>query len=218
MLSNRSYSGHNSSKNTLPNMTESDPCIHGDGKYSFIDVSQLQKCGFNKVDQGQQSNIHKKLKNFAAFGVHLILFVTHKGSLTPTTCTDLEYLSSKICDKQVPVICVILGCENDRVIDNWQCKNQKMLSAYRNINIKRILGIKNADNWSDSMGKLWQVIEEYSMIPSIVVNDDQLTYSTRAQSYGLAKGLPPSNAKAVRAGMQKSPAEDGKVGVHTKFR
>ncbi|CAM4838778.1 unnamed protein product, partial [Rotaria magnacalcarata] len=128
LLSGQNYSTKYLSNNIPPSLPETDPCIYADRKYSFIDVSQLQQTGFNKIDQGQQSSIHKRT----------------------------------------------------------------------------ILGIKIRDNCSESIDKLWQAIEQYSKIPSIVMNDDQIMYSTFEQSYGFGAASRSSGTKDIGVNIQKS--------------
>ncbi|CAF2134976.1 unnamed protein product [Rotaria magnacalcarata] len=120
LLSGQNYSTKYLSNNIPPSLPETDPCIYADRKYSFIDVSQLQQTGFNKIDQGQQSSIHKR------------------------------------------------------------------------------------DNCSESIDKLWQAIEQYSKIPSIVMNDDQIMYSTFEQSYGFGAASRSSGTKDIGVNIQKS--------------
>ncbi|CAF2120132.1 unnamed protein product [Rotaria magnacalcarata] len=123
LLSGQNYSTKYLSNNIPPSLPETDPCIYADRKYSFIDVSQLQQTGFNKIDQGQQSSIHKRLKNYAEVGIHLILFVVHTGSLSSTACDDLDYLLLKICAKEVPIIFAVVGCKNNQDIQRWEYEN-----------------------------------------------------------------------------------------------
>lgn len=209
-LTEQNYSVGCSTTDVLFGIRETDPHIHDGCTYTFIDLTLGGKLSLFETDEGRHSDVCKNLNNYLKLGIHLVLFVTYNEALNPTVYDDFHFVVSTVSDKQIPMICVMLDCENERDIQRWTKKNHNFFVDEK-MYFRTIFGINNKNQRSKSIHNIWKKIEEHSLTPSIPIDDHHA--SRNPEHCRASFETPSANRNAASVIKQKPPKTEGKLSL-----
>lgn len=135
--------------------------------YSFIDIPRNFQEDVCTINQEQLPRVQKKLQGYVDAGIHLILFVTHPGSLDRVICDNLKYLLPMINSEAVAVVCIVYRFDN-KYIERWKQDNATILHNCK-INFGNIVGLKDMND-SKSVEGIWKIIEDCSTNHDAAIN------------------------------------------------
>ncbi|KAG6890213.1 hypothetical protein C0995_010224 [Termitomyces sp. Mi166 len=99
------------------------------------DIIAWDTAGLNEAERGKVSHKQamKNIRNLVGKlddGLSLLVYVIRGWRLSTVLKTNYDIFVTGLCQRQVPVVLVVTGCENDSPMDNWWTQNERVLDAH----------------------------------------------------------------------------------------
>ncbi|CAF1103234.1 unnamed protein product [Didymodactylos carnosus] len=105
------------------------PVSKGEVPYHFLDTAGLNETEKGRVKSKDAVQNILKLLQHSKNGMNLLIYVRRIGTIIQTDKDNYEMFCDIVTNHQIPVICVITGCENEDPMSDWVRRNE---DAFKN--------------------------------------------------------------------------------------